>query len=58
VSKLQKTVEISTYGSELVESIITTELILEVGFILRSLGVKLDGTTLILGNNMSLVFKT
>jgi hypothetical protein len=38
VSKRQKTVETSTYGSELVASRIATELILEVRFMLRSLG--------------------
>ena len=42
VSKCQKTVETSTYGSELVSSRISTELILEVRFMLRSLGVDLD----------------
>jgi hypothetical protein len=39
VSKHQKTVETSTYGSGLVASRIATELILEVRFMLRSLGV-------------------
>jgi hypothetical protein len=43
VSKRQKTVETSTYGSELVASMVATELILEVRYMLRSLGVALDG---------------
>jgi hypothetical protein len=43
IYKSQKTVETSTYGSELVASRITTELILEVRYMLRSLGVELDG---------------
>jgi hypothetical protein len=58
VSKRQKTVETSTYGSELVASGIATEFILEVRFMLRSLGVDLDAQTLILGDNVSVVFNT
>ena len=58
VSKRQKTVETSTSGSELVASRIATELILEVRFMLRSLGVVLDGPTLMLGDNMSVVLNT
>jgi hypothetical protein len=58
VSKCHKTVETSTYGSELVASRFTTELILEVRYMLRSLGVALDGPALMLGDNMSLVLNT
>jgi hypothetical protein len=43
IYKRQKTVETSTYGSELVASRIATELILEIRYMLRSLGVALDG---------------
>jgi hypothetical protein len=39
ISKRQKTVETSTYGSELVASRIATELIVEIRCMLRSLGV-------------------
>jgi hypothetical protein len=39
MSKKQKTVETSTYGSELVASRVTTELILEIRCMIRSLGV-------------------
>jgi hypothetical protein len=53
VSKRQKAVESSTHGSELVASRIDTELILEVRFMLRSLGGDLDGPTQMLGDNMS-----
>jgi hypothetical protein len=53
VSKRQKTVETSIYGSELVASRIVRELILNVRFMLRSLGVDLDGTSLMLGDNMA-----
>jgi hypothetical protein len=55
ISKRQKTVETSNYGSELVASKIATELILEIRYMLRSLEVSLDGPELILGDNMSVV---
>jgi hypothetical protein len=58
ISKHQKTVETSTYGSELVSSRIATELILEIRYMLRSLGVALDGQALMLGDNMSVVLNT
>jgi hypothetical protein len=58
VSKHWKTLETSTYGSELVLSGIATELILEARFMLRSLGVDLDGPTLMLGDNMSMDLNT
>ncbi len=58
VSKRQKTVETSTYGSELVASRIATELIIEIRFMLRSLGVDLEGPALMLGDNMSVVLNT
>jgi hypothetical protein len=43
ISKRQKTVETSTYSSELMASRVATELILEIRYMLRSLGVALDG---------------
>jgi hypothetical protein len=58
ISKHQKTVETSTYGSELAASRISTELILAVRYMLRSLGVALDGPAFMLGDNMSLVLNT
>jgi hypothetical protein len=58
ISKHQKTVETWTYGSELVASRVATELILEVRYILRSLGVALDGPALMLGDNMSVILNT
>jgi hypothetical protein len=45
-------VETSTCGSELVASRIATELILEIRYMIRSLGVSLDGSALMLGDNM------
>jgi hypothetical protein len=58
ISKRQKTVETSTYGSEMVASRVATELILEIRYIIRSLGVTLDGPALMLGDNMSLFLHT
>jgi hypothetical protein len=55
ISKRQKTVETSIYGSELVASRVATELILEIRYMLQSLGVALDGPALMLGDNMSVV---
>jgi hypothetical protein len=57
-SKRQATVETSTYGSELVASRIAVELILELRYKLRMLGVPVDGPTLLLGDNMSVVLNT
>jgi hypothetical protein len=58
VSKRQKTVETSTYRSEFVASRVATELILEIRYMLRSLGVALDGPALMLGDNMSIILNT
>jgi hypothetical protein len=56
--KRQKTVETSTYGSELVAARIATELIIEVRYMLRMIGVPIDGPTLMLGDNMSVILNT
>jgi hypothetical protein len=58
ISNRQKTVETSTYGSEVDFSRVATELILEVRYMLRSLGVAWDGPALILGDNMSVVLSS
>jgi hypothetical protein len=58
VSERQNTLETSTYGSELVASSIAIELTIEFRFILRSLGVDLEGPALMLGDNMSVVLNT
>jgi hypothetical protein len=58
MSKHQETVETSTYGLEPVASRIATELIIELQFMLTSLGVDSEGTALILGDNMSEVLNT
>ena len=53
--KKQNTVESSTYGSELVAARITTEMIIEMRYKLRMLGVPIKGGLLMLGNNMSVI---
>jgi hypothetical protein len=58
VSKHQKTVETSTYGSELVASRIAIYSILKVRFMMRSLVVDSDDPTQMLGDNISVVLNT
>ena len=58
ISKRQKTVESSTYGSELVAARLASELIMEVRYTLRMMGVALDGPAMLLGDNMSVVLNT
>ena len=58
VSKRQKTVETSTYGSELVAARIAVDLIVEMRYVLRMLGVKVEKQTLLLGDNNSVVLNT
>ncbi len=58
VCKRQKTVETSTYGSELVAARVATELIIEIRYALRMMGVPIDGPALMLGDNMSVVLNT
>ena len=58
VCKRQKTVESSTYGSELVAARVATDLIVELRYTLRSLGVPVEGPALLLGDNMSVVLST
>lgn len=57
-SKRQKTVETSTYGSELVAARIATDLIVEMRYVLRMLGIPVDGPALMLGDNASVVLNT
>ena len=58
VSKRQKTVETSTYGSELVASRIAIELIISMRYCLRMLGVKLEESSLLVGDNMAVILNT
>ena len=56
--KRQATVESSTYGSELVAARIATDLALEMRYVFKMLGVKVDGSTLMLGDNRSVILNT
>lgn len=58
ISKRQPTVETATYGSELVAARIASEIILEYRYTLRMLGVPIDGPSLLLGDNMSVILNT
>jgi hypothetical protein len=57
-SKRQKTVETSTYGSELVAARIATDTIIELRYILRMVGIPINRPALLLGNNSSVVLNT
>lgn len=57
-SKRQRTVETSTYGSELVASRIATEVAMEYRYALRSLGVEVDGPAMMYGDNNAVVLNT
>ena len=57
-SKRQTTVETSSYGSELVAARIAIELVIELRYKLRMLGVPVDSPTHLLGDNMSVVLNT
>ena len=48
----------STGGSELVAARIATDLIIEMRYVLRMLGVKVEKESLLLGDNMSVVLNT
>ena len=50
--------ETSTYGSELVAARIATDLIIEMRYTLRMLGVPVEEESLLLGDNMSVVLNT
>jgi hypothetical protein len=58
ISKSQKIADTSNYGLELLASRIATELILEVWYMIRSLGVVFHGAALMSGDNMSVVLNT
>lgn len=58
VSKRQRTVETSTYGSELVAAKMAVELIMAMRHKLRMLGVKVENKTVMVGDNMSVVLNT
>ena len=57
-SKRQSTVESSTYGSELVAARVATDMAVEIRYTLQMLGVPIDGSVLMLGDNKSVVLNT
>jgi hypothetical protein len=57
-SKRQKTVETSSYGSELVAARLAVEHIIEIRYKLRMLGVPLAGPTMMRGDNIAVVLNT
>jgi hypothetical protein len=57
-SKMQNTVETSTYGSELVAARIATEIAIEYRYLCRMLGHEIDGPTTMLGDNNAVVLNT
>ena len=58
VCKGQKTVESSTYGAELVAAQIAVDLIIELRYKLRMLGIKVEKKTMMLDDNMPVVINT
>ena len=58
VSKQQKMVETSTYGSKLVAAHIAVNLIIEWRYKLRMLGLILEESSYLVGDNMSVVVNT
>lgn len=57
-SKRQKTVETSSYGSELVAARIATEMIIEFRYKLRSIGTPVNGPMVMCGDNRSAIIST
>jgi len=57
-SKRQKTVESSTYGSELVASRIAVEMLIALRYQLAMLGCRVEDTSLLVGDNMAVILNT
>jgi hypothetical protein len=57
-SKMQKTVETSTYGSELVAARIATDIAMEFCYNIRMIGFELDGPVNMFGDNQYLILNT
>jgi hypothetical protein len=57
-SKMQKTVETSTYGSELVAARIATDIAIEYRYMIRMMGFELDGPANMFGDNQSVILNT
>ena len=57
-SKRQNTVESSTFGSEIVAGRITTDIVVEMRYKLRMLGVKVKKCSVVFGDNKSVILST
>ena len=57
-SKHQKTVETSTYGSEIVAARIAIEILIALRYTLRMLGANLEKQSMLVGDNMAVVLNT
>jgi hypothetical protein len=57
-SKMQKTVETSTYGSELVAARIATDIAMEFRYNVRMMGFEVDGPVNMFGDNQSVILNT
>ena len=58
ISKRQKTVETSSYGSELVAARMAVEIAMEYRYALRMMGVEVDGPCRMFGDNNSVILNT
>ena len=58
LSKHQKTVEAATYGSEMVASRIAVEMIMPMRYFLYMLGINLEPSLVLVGDNMAVVLNT
>ena len=58
ISKRQKTVECSTYGSEMIAARIAVELLIEWRYKLTMLGLKVEDKSWLVGDNMAVILST
>lgn len=58
MSKRQRTVETSTFGSEMIAARIAVDLIIEMRYKLRCLGISVEQCSELLGDNLSVVVNT
>jgi hypothetical protein len=58
LSRQQKTVETSNYGSELIAAQITVDLLIEMRYKLRMLGIQLEESSMMVGDNMAVIINT
>ena len=58
MSKRQRTVEMSTFGSEMIAARIAIDLFIEMRYKLRCLGIPVEQCSKLLGDNLSCVINT